>query len=358
MYDLLAAEGYWMERDTVSNGSSLPCKLAKFTDSPATSISARNACAHARKAMNHVSPARWNTQLRLVMNALPFEKRRLDANMRSSLSRTHIRCYFCNRAEDSAAHVYTCPVVCRARKEVGERAGCKLQDGLGQAALTYPPCDSPLPTLLTFAFNWSVWRTRSDFFATLGFHCEFQRAVNHIVSHTLCHFDPNDEGPSTAESKLVALATQPPPSVAVCFTDGSRQDSGAAGAGYTIRLPGEEEEEHADFLGKCDNNEAEMEAILRVLRRLLQRHREGWRGPAMIFSDSAGCLGYLLVGWGVKVRPAVARETRRLFNKAKSLFTLRLYWIRGHAGIAGNEKADKLANEGAKKGSFVERDEG
>jgi ribonuclease HI/exonuclease III len=348
MYELLAAEGYWLERDSLTKKASLPHKLAKFTGAPASTTAARNACAHARLASKHVAPAIWNNQFRLIMNALPFEKRRKEANMLYSLPRNHIRCYFCDKEEDSAPHVYVCPVVCAAREKVGERVGCKLQNGLGQTALTFPPCDSPLPTLLTFAFNWSVWRTRSDFFSTLGFHCEFLRAVNHIVSHTLCHFDPNEEGPSIAESRLVALANQPPEGVAICFTDGSRQEDGAAGAGYTIRLPDEEEECHADFLGRCDNNEAEMEALLRTTRRLLQRHQEGWKGPAMIFSDSAGCLGYLLVGWGIKVRPAVAREARRLFNKAKSLFTLRLYWIRGHAGIAGNEKADKLANKGAK----------
>jgi ribonuclease HI/exonuclease III len=348
MYDLLASKGYWVERDSLSQKASLPRKLAKFTGAPCSLVAARNVCAHARKASTHVSPASWNTQLRLIMNALPFEKRRLDAGMRASLPRRHTRCYFCHQAEDSATHVFKCPVVCAARKQVGERAGCKLRDGLDQTALAFPPCDSPLPTLLTFAFNWSVWRTRSDFFATLGFQCEFQRAVNHITAHTLCHFDPNDDGPSIAESKLVALANQPPPNVAICFTDGSRQEDGEAGAGYTIRLPGKEDECHADYLGRCDNNEAEMEAILRTLRRLLELHREGWSGPAMIFSDSAGCLGYLLVGWGIKVRPAMAREARRLFNKAKDLFTLRLYWIRGHAGIAGNEKADKLANKGAK----------
>ena len=351
MYELLAAEGYWIERDDLAKKSSLPRKLAKFTGGPASSVLARHVRAHARLAAHHVSPARWNNQLRLIMNALPFEKRRSDANMHSSLARAHTRCYFCDQGEDSAAHVYLCPVVCAARKLVGERAGCKMLDGLDQTALAYPPCDSILPTLLTFAFNWSVWRTRTDFFATLGFHCDFQRAVNHIVSHTLCHFDPKEEGPSIAESRLVALANQPPPSVAVIFTDGSRQEDGAAGAGYTIRLPGEEDECHADYLGKCDNNEAEMEAILRSIRRLLQRFREGWRGQAVLFSDSAGCLGYLLAGWGTKVRKAMARETRRLYNRVKALFSLRLYWIRGHAGIPGNEKADKLANKGAKKGA-------
>ncbi len=253
MYELLAAEGYWLERDSLSKKASLPCKLSKFTGAPASTTAARNVCAHARIASKHVAPAIWNNQLRLIMNALPFEKRRKEANMLHSLPRAHIRCYFCDREEDSAAHVYVCPVVCAARETVGERVSCKLQDGLGHTALTFPPCDSPLPTLLTFAFNWSVWRTRSDFFSTLGFHCEFQRAVNHIVSHTLCHFDPNEEGPSIAESRLVALANQPPEGVAICFTDGSRQEDGAAGAGYTIRLPNEEEECHADFLGRCDN---------------------------------------------------------------------------------------------------------
>ena len=92
-------------------------------------------------------------------------------------------------------------------------------------------------------------------------------------------------------------------------------------AGYTIRLPGEEDECHADYLGRCDNNEAEMEAILRTIRRILEWYQEGWRGQAMVFSDLAGCLGYLLVGWGIKVRPALAREALRLFNKAKALFT-------------------------------------
>ena len=145
---------------------------------------------------------------------------------------------------------------------------------------------------------------------------------------------------------MVALANQPPPGVAVCFTDGSRLDDGHAGAGYTILIPGFGEEGHADYLGRCDNNEAEMEAILRSFRRLIARHREGWRGRGILFSDFAGCLGYLLLGWATKVRAALARETRRLFHLASKLFTLMLYWVRGHSGINGNEKADALAEEG------------
>ena len=36
-----------------------------------------------------------------------------------------------------------------AGSTVGERAGCKLRDGLDQTALAFPPCDSPLKFLLS-----------------------------------------------------------------------------------------------------------------------------------------------------------------------------------------------------------------
>ena len=350
IYRQLAESGYWMPRDELPHPTSLQVKVGKFIGCPPDIVLARHVMAHARMASGLVTPARWNTHFRLVMNVLPFEKRRLDAKMDHTIRRSNISCYLCGAGTDSAAHVYTCPVVIAARAMVSVRAGCRLLDGLRYTALAFPPTSSPLATLLTICFNWSVWRLRMDYFSTLARPRSAKHTTQRIANHTLQHLIPTDKGPSMQERKLVALASQPPPGVAVCFTDGSRLDDGHAGAGYTVLVPGYEEEGHADYLGRCDNNEAEMEAIARAIRRLLARYREGWRGKAILFSDSAGCLGYLLRGWSTKVRPAMAREARRLYHMASKLFTLRLYWIRGHCGIEGNEKADVLAGEGALKG--------
>ena len=352
LYCQLADSGYWMPRQHHTYPTSLQVKvgITKFIGCPPDIGLARHVMAHARMASGLVTPARWNTQFRLVMNVLPFEKRRRDAKMEHTLRRTHIRCYLCGAGTDSAAHVYTCPVVVAARALVSKRANCSLKDGLQHAALAFPPTSTPLATLLTICFNWSVWRLRMDFFSTLSHPRSAKQAAQRIADHTLQHLIPSDKGPSMQESKLAALANQPPTGVAICFTDGSRLDDGYAGAGYTTLVPGYEEEGHSDHLGRCDNNEAEMEAIARTIRRLLARHKEGWRGRAILFSDSAGCLGYLLLGWSSEVRPALARETRRLYHRATGLFTLRLYWIRGHAGIEGNEKADVLAGAGALQG--------
>ena len=46
------------------------------------------------------------------------------------------------------------------------------------------------------------------------------------------------------------------------------------------------------------------------------------------------------------VHLVLARETRRLYHLAQRRMDIRMYWIRGHAGIPGNELADDLARQG------------
>ena len=113
-------------------------------------------------------------------------------------------------------------------------------------------------------------------------------------------------------------------------------------------------------MGIADNNEAEMAALKGLFNLLLLWDRAKPatepRCKALIFSDSAGCIGYLVLGWKTAVNKKLARETRKLFHLARKKFHLRLYWIRGHAGIPGNEEADKLVKEAAKQNNGGTRD--
>ena len=215
VYRQLAESGYWMPRDHRTHPTSLQVKVGKFVGCSPDITHTRNIKAHARLVSSLVTPARWNTQFRLIMNVLPFEKRRRDAKMEYSIRRTNITCYLCGAGTDSAAHVYTCPTVIAARAQVSVRAGCKLIDGLLYTALAFPPTSNPLATLLTICFNWSVWRLRSDYFSTLIRPRSAKHTAHRIANHTLQHLIPAVKGPNMQECRMVALANQPPPVVAI-----------------------------------------------------------------------------------------------------------------------------------------------
>ena len=345
LYNRLADRGYWIPRTSTRKKTSLAVKLQKFAGRPtACPTEAGHAQKNAAIARKRVTPSQWNTHLRLVLNVLPFTDRRQKAGMIETVE----PCFLCGGASDSSSHVFLCPRVCEARKVVGVRAGCSMPSGLMYTALMYPPTRSELGTVTTVVFNWTVWSLRTSFFSTLRDPQDRSATVNRIVRHTLYHLHPEGRGRPPLERQVVALATQPPRGVTVFFSDGSSLDNGSGGAGYSIQTPHRLREDFAVPLGPADNNAAEMAALKGCLRRLLELHRLiGLSGQVIGFSDSACCLGFLLKGWQCPTDVVLARETRRLLHEVRRRFSIKLFWVRGHNGLAGNERVDGLAKRGA-----------
>ena len=67
----------------------------------------------------------------------------------------------------------------------------------------------------------------------------------------------------------------------------------------------------------------------------------------LVFSDSALCIGFLVHGWSFTSWTQLAHKTRAVFGELKGLLQVIFYWVRGHAGIPGNEHADTVAKRAA-----------
>ena len=78
IYQHMADRACEYGKENPATKTSLHFKLGRFTQEPRR---AANFIANARVAAPDVTPAVWNTQLRLIHTALPFERRRRGADM-------------------------------------------------------------------------------------------------------------------------------------------------------------------------------------------------------------------------------------------------------------------------------------
>lgn len=140
-------------------------------------------------------------------------------------------------------------------------------------------------------------------------------------------------------------ASKSPPSTELSASDGSMViayadgacsgNPGPAGLGVTAH-DGKERRELSEYLGRGTNNIAELTAILRVAQEYADEER-----PIEIRTDSKYSIGVLQQGWKAKANVELIANTKAALARLKHRVTLT--YVPGHAGVAGNERADELA---------------
>ena len=139
------------------------------------------------------------------------------------------------------------------------------------------------------------------------------------------------------------------------FTDGSGSRGRCtattpAGWGFCLRLhdswedvygPVPTDPNHPRYCGAAvgSNNTGELTAILEAA---LYAHERSYR-QVIIHSDSQWAINVLKGRWKAKKHKAMVNYIREVL---RSIGQLHLQWVKAHVGQEGNERADKLANQG------------
>jgi ribonuclease HI len=119
------------------------------------------------------------------------------------------------------------------------------------------------------------------------------------------------------------------------FTDGaSSGNPGPSGIGVYFRYR-DHEKEISRNIGMGTNNIAELEAIRTALKEVKNPEL-----PVRIYTDSGYAYGLLILGWKAQKNTELVNDIR---NRMKQFKNLKIIKVKGHAGVAGNERADRLA---------------
>jgi ribonuclease HI len=128
------------------------------------------------------------------------------------------------------------------------------------------------------------------------------------------------------------------------YVDGGiKANPGDAGVGIYIVYP-DFQHQIALFVGQGTNNYAELKAIDEGLKELIREKKT--KSKVVLYSDSKYSIGVLNNEWDLKANKTLIRQVKSNMSK---FIDLRMFHVKGHSGIHGNEKADKLAFYGKNK---------
>ncbi|MCC7538729.1 MAG: ribonuclease HI [Deltaproteobacteria bacterium] len=158
---------------------------------------------------------------------------------------------------------------------------------------------------------------------------------------------PSIPGKTEALAPVLAKGHEShPPKIAkdgglvIAYADGAcTGNPGPSGLGVLL-LDGDHRHELSESLGHGTNNIAELTAILRVLEVVPRERR------VEIRTDSQYAIGILSKGWKPKANTELVAEIKDELRGREARFV----YVPGHAGVAGNERADALARASIDRG--------
>ena len=149
-----------------------------------------------------------------------------------------------------------------------------------------------------------------------------------------------------------ALGGSPPDQVVEIFTDGAcSPNPGPGGWGALLRFGSQAKELHGGEPATT-NNRMEIMAAVRALEHLTRASQ------VHVYTDSvyvrSGITQWVLKwkrnGWQTSdKKPVKNADLWRRLDEAAGRHDVQWFWVKGHAGHPGNERADQLATQGARE---------
>jgi ribonuclease HI len=132
------------------------------------------------------------------------------------------------------------------------------------------------------------------------------------------------------------------------YTDGACRGNPGPGGWAALLLLGEHEREISGAEALTTNNRMELTAVIRALEALKRPVQ------ARVYTDSEyvrrGVTEWLAAwkarGWRTAGRkPVKNQDLWQRLDELRAPHHIEWHWVPGHAGVPGNERVDRLANE-------------
>lgn len=139
------------------------------------------------------------------------------------------------------------------------------------------------------------------------------------------------------------------------YTDGACSGNPGPGGWGALLQSGSREKEIYGGEDLTTNNRMELMAAIKALEAM----RPGYSGPITIWTDSVyvkdgitkWIIGWKKRGWKkADKKPVVNMDLWKTLDALNADRNVEWKWVKGHAGVEGNERADELARRGIPKG--------